>query len=74
MANITPERAKLLFEKFMTKNPFSFKGVSVLINKIDHEDGSGNSFLVYGTAGNKNVKFYYNTASGKEHWLIAPTN
>jgi hypothetical protein len=74
LANITPERAKLLFEKFMTKNPFSFKGVSVLVNKIDHEDGSGNSFLVYGTAGHKNVKFYYNTASGKEHWLIAPTN
>ena len=39
-----------------------FKGVDVMINKICHEDGSGNSFLVYGTTGsnNENVAFYYN--------------
>jgi hypothetical protein len=58
----------------MKKQAFTFKGVDVMISKITHEDGSGNSFLVYGktTANNEDVAFYYNTESGKEHWNQAP--
>ncbi|MGB5988652.1 MAG: hypothetical protein WBG43_02785, partial [Marinifilaceae bacterium] len=68
--NITLNRAKLLFTSFLKKQAFVFKGVDVMINKICHEDGSGNSFLVYGTTGSnsKNVVFYYNTRTNEEHW------
>lgn len=73
LANITPERAKVLFNAFLRGEYYIFKDVKVMINKISHEDGSGDSFLVYGiTDTNKTVKIYFNTRTNKEHWLISP--
>ncbi|MCT4615478.1 MAG: hypothetical protein N4A49_11455 [Marinifilaceae bacterium] len=74
LSNISSERVRNLFGAFISKQNFIFKGVSLAIDKISHEDGSGYSFLVFGKAygSSKLLKFYYNTMSGKEHWLIAP--
>ena len=74
LSSVTTERGKLLFEPFLKKQTFTFKGVALKINRISHEDGSGNGFLVYGTIEDNatEVSFYYNIKEVKEHWIIGP--
>ncbi|MCT4589000.1 MAG: hypothetical protein N4A71_14355 [Carboxylicivirga sp.] len=74
LANVTPQRASSLYTAFLSHQAYTFKGVDVNINRITHESGNGGSLLVFGvtTQTSENVKFYYDTHSDKEHWLIAP--
>lgn len=74
LSSVTTERGKLLFEPFLKKQTFTFKGVVLKINRISHEDGSGNGFLVYGTTEDNatEVSFYYNIKEVKEHWINGP--
>ncbi|BDD12806.1 hypothetical protein FUAX_52380 (plasmid) [Fulvitalea axinellae] len=73
VANVSPERARFIYEKFFNKQAYVFKDVSVDITKIAHEDGSGGSLIVSGYDNQQNeVTFYINTTTGKEHWLSGP--